>query len=114
MIFDDVFKEIIEKYEGPDIGGITDAIDRIKAAAENMEATVPKTDYDGLQSRYDALDKKFRERYIEENFGPAPSDDTPGNVAESTEDDLESSANAMADNAEEPEEDDGEIEFEDI
>ena len=48
MIFDDVFKEIIEKYEGPDIGGITDAIDRIKAAAENMEATVPKTDYDGL------------------------------------------------------------------
>ena len=114
MIFDDVFKEIIEKYEGPDIGGITDAIDRIKAAAENMEATVPKTDYDGLQSRYDALDKKFRERYIEENFGPEPSGDVPDDVIENTMDDDEYSANAMADNAEEPEEEPDEIEFEDI
>lgn len=100
MTFDEVFKSIIETYNGPDISGITDAIDKIKAVADNMEATVPKTDFDELKGRYDSLDAKYRERYIEENFGKQPGPDTP-NIGDSMNDSTQYDASIMSDEYEE-------------
>lgn len=114
MTFDEVFKSIIETYNGPDISGITDAIDKIKAVADNMEATVPKTDFDELKGRYDSLDAKYRERYIEENFGKQPGANTP-EVSIETKDNMEVDASAMADEyATDEEEDEEDLVFGDL
>lgn len=95
MTFDEIFKQVIETYNGPDIAGITDVIDKIKQVADTQEATVPKTDFDELQGRYDALDARYRERYMEENFGPQPGKDTPI-VGDSLNDNKDFNASAMA------------------
>ena len=107
MTFEEIFKQVIETYNGPDIAGITDAIDKIKQVADTQEATVPKTDFDELQGRYDALDARYRERYMEENFGPQPGANT-ANVGDATEDGYTASAMAEDDSASDSDEEEDE------